>query len=183
MSNLNKIVYRQIEGIQTGAFKGEIEKLISLYYKNPEEIFGMLERDRIFFTAWKGNKMIGFFCCKHKQGPENTILAYLGLLISHPQHARITGQLVFRQLEYLNSFKDKKIYCYILTTNPVIHKIANRFYQNVYPERFNTTETKIPEFYNSVVQFSNYLFDEENLYKVINNPSVARYREEYRTKL
>lgn len=179
---MSSIKYLELQGHELHKYEEQLQDLLSIYYQNPHEIYQMIKWDRIFFTAWKNGKIIGFYSCKHRATNENSIIAYLGLITVDPQYNRITGCLVFRHLEYLSKLR-KRIYCYTITANPVVYKITKLFYQNVYPQKFDSADTSLPLYYNLILEHSEFSFEGKSFYKITNSPSVARYNRRYGNNL
>ncbi|WP_026934248.1 hypothetical protein [Christiangramia echinicola] len=183
MNKPNSYVYKTLTDSEVIAYKEKILDLLAIYYENPEEVFEMINSERIAFAAFNGNDLAGLYTVKHKSLNEKILLAYLGLLLLHPDHGKALMNLVSAHKAILNKQVSKTIYFYSLTSNPVVHKIASKFYANVYPRTLDSDEMTIPKYYDEIISHTGYNICSSNAYKVINSPSVARYNMKYRQQL
>ncbi|TBW27613.1 hypothetical protein [Gramella sp. KN1008] len=138
---------------------------------------------RIYITAFKEEKIVGILTIKHKVPEKKILLVYLGMMIVHPDHGRVVTKMASEHISILNKIKDQSIYIYSITTNPFVHKIISKFYQNIFPRSIDQKELLVPEFYSKITSHSGYNICEYNPYKIINSPSIARYNQEFKRKL
>ena len=177
-------VFKQLDSSDLIAYQSSVLKLIGTYYVNPEDIFEMIQDERVVYATLDNRQAVrSLFTSKIYHTEDNKIISYLGLVVSNSRRKDEVSSLMFKHLENVKNLefqRKTKAYYYGLTGNFFAYKLVKDFFQNVHPTQYNTEK---PNFYEYVVNHSGYSIEEGTLYKVINSPSIARYKPTYLEKI
>lgn len=173
------MIFKEIKSNSFKNYESSILDLISKYYDNPLEILEMIGSERVVYMAIDGqNKVSSILTCK-TQNLNGNIFSYLGLLVSSSKSKPEIGALMFRHLENLYSQQGKnanKIFCYALTSSVSAFNLVVEFYENVFPKD-NSNSKHFS--YSEILKYSGYKTHNNFPYKVLNSPSVAKYKLDY----
>ncbi|QCK15791.1 hypothetical protein [Mangrovivirga cuniculi] len=173
------MTFREVKSNSLLKYESSILDLIGEYYDNPKEVLEMISQERkVYMAIDNQNKISSILTCK-THNLNGIIFSYLGLLVSNSKNKLEIGALMFRHLEYLyqqQRSNTNKLFCYALTSSVSAYNWVLEFYDNVFPQNDSMLKHIA---YKEILKISGYKTERNLPYKVINSPSVAKYKSGY----